>query len=43
MHPDEAQDPEAARRNRQLWIITGIVLVILGGLAVRASFIAETP
>jgi len=39
---DEASDPEAARRSRQLWVIAGIVLVILGGLAIRASVIAES-
>jgi len=34
--PEEHPDPEVARRRRRRWILGGLVLVVVGGLALRA-------
>ena len=36
MRPEEHPDPEVARRSRRRWIMAGLVLLVLGGLALRA-------
>jgi len=36
MHPDEERDPESARRTRHRWILAGVVLLIIGAVALRA-------